>query len=205
MNIIQIVFLIISCSLSFSVFSQDGTYEGNPPDILVIIPEGQTMFDLCFDQLLQRRLSLQKEMVAVSGEIRNAEGQGEGKEAVFSYYSRRIFQFLLKVNVLFLIEDEFIDVSENTCDVFIDEALSDFSVRMEAIDNLFRSIMADTAEMVQHKFMEALDKQRKGVIIDESALEQLMQMMDREGFVPPYIYDSPSHRGSGVVPKEDSI
>lgn len=205
MGVFRLFFLILSCFFSFSVFSQSGVHEGDPPDPFVIIPEDQVVLDLCFDQLLQRRLSLQEEMVTVSGEIRNAEDKGEDKEAVFSYYDSRVFRLMLKVNVLLIIEDEPIDISENTCDEFIDEALSDFNVRMAAIDGLFMSIMADTAEMVQYKFMEALEKQRRGVIIDENALEQLMRMMDREGFAPPYIYEGPSHRGSHAVTIEDSI
>ena len=205
MGIFRLFFLIFSCFFSFSVFSQGGVYEGDPPDVLVIVPEDHTMLDLCFDQLLQRRLSLQEEMVTVSGEMKNAEGKGEDKEAIFSYYNSRVFQLMLKVNVLFLIEDEPVDVSENTCDEFIDEALSDFNVKMAAIDGLFMSIMADTADMVQYKFMEALEKQRRGVVIDEDALEQLMQLMDREGYAPPYIYNGPSPRGSNAVAIEDSI
>ena len=202
MGVFRVLFLIFSCFFSFSVFSQDGVHEEHPPDIIVIVPEDHTMLDLCFDQLLQRRLSLQEEMVTVSGEMKNAEG----KEAVFSNYSDRIFQLVLRVNVLRFIEDAPINISENTCEEFIDKTLSDFEIKMVAIDNLFRSVMADTAEMVQYKFMEALEKQRRGMAIDENALEQLMQLMDREGFTPPYIYnDGPSYRGSNAVAIEDSI
>ena len=200
MNIFKVVFLIFFCVFPFLVFSQGGVNETDPPDIL-LIPEDSTVFDLCFDQLLQRRLSLQKEMVTVSGEMRNTED----RKAVFSNYGDRILQVMLRVNFLRFIEDAPINISENTCDEFIDRALSDFETQMTAIDNLFRSVMADTAEMVQYKFMEALEKQRRGMMVDENTLEQLMQMMDREGFAPPYVYDSPSHRGSNVVTKEDSI
>ena len=201
MGVFRALFLIFSCFFSFSVFSQGGAHESRPPDVLVIVPEDQNMLDLCFDQLLQRRLSLQEEMITLSGEMRNAED----KEAVFSNYSDRIFQLILRVNILRFIEDAPINISESTCKEFIDEFLSDFEIKMAAIDNLFRSVMADTAEMVQYKFMEALEKQRRGMAIDENALEQLMQMMDREGYAPPYIYDGPSPRESHVVPRENSI
>lgn len=201
MPILRVVFLIFFGFFSFSVFSQGGAHEGNPPDVLVIVPEDHIVFDLCFDQLMQRRLLLQEEMVTVSGGMRNAED----KKAAFSNYGDRIFQLILKINVLVLIEDEPIDISENTCDVFIDEALSDSSVRMVVIDNLFKSVMADTAEIVQYKFMDILEKQSRGVMVDENTLGQLMQMMDREDFAPPYIYDDSSHRESNVVTREDSI
>ena len=180
MGIFRLFFLIFSCFFSFSVFSQ-GVFNGDgSPDVIIVVPEDHTVFDLCFSQLLQRRMLLQEEMMTVSEEMENAEG----RNVVFSDYSSHIFQIMLKVNVLRLIEGDPIDISENTCDAFIDEALSDFGVRMATINNLFMSIMADTMEMVQYKFMETLEKKRRGVIIDENALEQLMRMMEDYGYVP---------------------
>ena len=164
MNISQVFFLILSCFFSFSVFSQDGV-------------EDHTVFNLCFNQLLQRRVSLQEEMVTVSGEMKNAEDQN----AVFSNYSSRIFQLMLRVNVLFLIEGKPIDVSENTCDEFIDKSLSDFEIRMVAIDNLFRSTIVDTVEMVRYKMGDAAKKQ-KAFVVDEDSLRRLKQMMVDQGF-----------------------
>ena len=131
-----------------------------------------TLFDLCLDEITTRRMTLIKEMEALSTAM-------EDDSIPLSEHDGLIYQAFMNAIVL----DEatkatiVVDFSENTCDTVLDKMNSDPEIKKLAVNRFFHSFGEYTGELLELENMQML------LEILPFILEHFMNR--REGGLPP--------------------
>lgn len=127
---------------AFSAEAQDGGLDSVEQEAVVL--------DVCLEEIVKRRVVLQEEMVTVRQKMKEVED----KKKAISQYAGQIHQAMMKAHILDYVMDEWIDLSEQTCNTFLDEAISNPEIQTAVIDNMFHSFVVFTGQMIETHYVE---------------------------------------------------
>lgn len=186
MNIFTVFFFIILCVFHLPAFSFEG--QNNSMNDIGW-REHPMVLDVCLKEIMVRRISLHEETDAISEKLREAKD----RKKALSKHVDHIRHVVMKGHVLNYVADEPIDLSQNTCNEFLDKATADPDIRIAAIDNAFDSFFSFTMKMMDYNVVQ--DSMRRGESMEDGAIDDLIRrgesmedgMGDDEKRLPPVL------------------
>ena len=130
------------------------------------------LLDLCLAEITTRRISLAKEMQMLSTEMSEVEDDSMR----LSEYDDHIHQTLIKALILNTVTAKpiLVDLSETTCDIFLDEMTSDPKTKSRAVNMFFSGFTEHTDSFIKLELMNRLfngapsSPMEDGIIIPEA-------------------------------------
>ena len=94
--------------------------------------------------------------------------EARDRKKALSKHVDHIRQIVMKGHVLNYVADEPIDLSQNTCNEFLDKAATDPEIQIAAINNAFNSFVSFTMEMRDYKLVQ--ESMRRGESMEDDAI-----------------------------------
>lgn len=135
---------------AFPAGAQDGGLESMRREAIVL--------DVCLEEIVKKRVVLQEEIVTVRQKMKEV---GDKKKAI-SQYAGQIHQVMMEAHILDYVMDKWIDLSEQTCNTFLDEAISNPEIQTAVIDNIFHSFVVFTGQIIEFHYIEQILENESG-------------------------------------------
>ncbi|MDE0118832.1 MAG: hypothetical protein OXM55_02350 [Bdellovibrionales bacterium] len=156
MNIFVLYFFIAILAFHTSSFSHKKKVKK-----LLMQEQTDALLDLCLSEITTRRIALREEMKELSTEMQ----AGDDTSTNLSEHDNHIYLTLMKALILNTITEKplIINLSETTCDIFLDNIISDPETKSTAVDMFFSHFEKHTDAFIRLEFMKFLSKEKKPV------------------------------------------